>query len=73
MTGDDSRTTPVWIDGLLSFGGDREAVREAIKPRITSFANQNFRVAYHAVPEEHLAEAARWIERGLGLGKPREE
>lgn len=54
--------TPVWIDGLLSFGSDREAAREAIKPRITSFANQNFRVAYHSVPEEHLAEAKTFRE-----------
>ena len=55
-------STPIWIDGVLSFGKDREAVREAIKPRITSFANQNFRVAYHAVPEEHLEEAKHFRE-----------
>lgn len=55
-------STPVWVDGLLSFGKDREAVREAIKPRITSFANQNFRVAYHAVPEAHLAEVKHFRE-----------
>jgi 5,10-methylenetetrahydromethanopterin reductase len=55
-------SVPVWIDGLLSFGEDREKVRRAIKPRITSFANQNFRVAYHAVPEEFLPEARAFRE-----------
>jgi 5,10-methylenetetrahydromethanopterin reductase len=55
-------STPVWIDGLLSFGDDRDTVRNAIKPRITSFANQNFRVAYHAVPEEHLEEVKHFRE-----------
>ncbi len=55
-------SVPVWIDGLLSFGDDREKVRQAIKPRITSFANQNFRVAYHAVPEEFLPEAKTFRE-----------
>lgn len=55
-------SVPIWIDGLLSVGKDREQVREAIKPRITSFANQNFRVAYHAVPEEHLKEVKNFRE-----------
>ena len=53
---------PVWIDGLLSFGDDREKVRNAIKPRITSFANQNFRVSCHAVPENNLPEVKTFRE-----------
>ncbi len=65
-------STPIWVDGLLSFGKDREAVREAIKPRITSFANQNFRVAYHAVPQAHLEEVKyfreNYDETDLGPG-----
>jgi 5,10-methylenetetrahydromethanopterin reductase len=55
-------SVPIWIDGLLSVGKGRDQVREAIKPRITSFANQNFRVAYHAVPEEHLKQVKNFRE-----------
>lgn len=47
---------PLWVDGIVNFGADRAAVRHATRARICTRANHNFRVAYHAVPEEHLAE-----------------
>lgn len=51
---------PLWVDGLVGMGKDRRAVREALKPRICNIANQNFRVAYHGVPEERLEEVRRF-------------
>jgi len=65
-------TTPIWVDGLVCIGPDREATRDAIRPRIASLANQNFRVAYYAVPEAHLAEVRAfreaYDETDLGAG-----
>ena len=55
-------SVPILIDGLLSFGNNRDDVRNTIKPRITSFANQNFRVAYHSVPDKYLQEAKTFRE-----------
>ena len=48
-------STPIWYDFIVSVGPDRDAVRRAIRPRLCNRANHNFRVGYHAVPEEHLA------------------
>jgi 5,10-methylenetetrahydromethanopterin reductase len=48
-------STPVWVDMIVSVGDDREAVRRAIRPRLCNRANHNFRMGFHAVPEEHLA------------------
>ena len=55
-------STPIWVDGLVSVGSDRETTRDAIRPRIASLANQNFRVAYHGVPETRLAEVHAFRE-----------
>jgi len=54
--------TPLWVDGIVNFGPDREAVRQATRPRMCTRANHNFRVAYHAVPEEHLAGVKNFRE-----------
>ncbi len=55
-------TTPIWMDGVVNFGPDREAVRNATRPRMCTRANHNFRVAYNAVPEEHLAGVRNFRE-----------
>ena len=61
-TGRSPGSTPIWVDGLVSVGSDRETTRDAIRPRIASLANQNFRVAYHGVPETRLAEVRAFRE-----------
>lgn len=58
-------STPLWVDGIVNFGADRAAVRNATRPRMCTRANHNFRVAYHAVPEEHLAEVKNFRENYL--------
>ncbi len=55
-------TTPIWVDGIVNFGPDREAVRNATRPRMCTRANHNFRVAYNAVPEAHLAGVRNFRE-----------
>ncbi len=55
-------STPIWVDGIVNFGEDREAVRDATRPRMCTRANHNFRVAYHAVPPEHLEEVKNFRE-----------
>lgn len=55
-------STPIWVDGIVNFGEDREAVRAATRPRMCTRANHNFRVAYHAVPPEHLEEVKNFRE-----------
>lgn len=55
-------STPIWVDGIVNFGPDREAVRNATRPRMCTRANHNFRVAYHAVPDEHLDEVKNFRE-----------
>jgi alkanesulfonate monooxygenase SsuD/methylene tetrahydromethanopterin reductase-like flavin-dependent oxidoreductase (luciferase family) len=55
-------STPIWVDGIVNFGPDREAVRVATRPRMCTRANHNFRVAYHAVPDEHLAGVRNFRE-----------
>lgn len=57
-----SGTVPVWVDGLVSLGDDREATRDAIRPRIASLANQNFRSAFHGVPEARVSEVRAFRE-----------
>lgn len=47
-------SVPIWVDGIVNFGADREVVQNATRPRMCTRANHNFRVAYNAVPEEHL-------------------
>lgn len=47
-------STPLWVDMIVSVGDDREAVREAIRPRLCNRANHNFRMGFHSVPDEHL-------------------
>ena len=54
--------TPIWVDGIVNFGPDREAVRNATRPRMCTRANHNFRVAYNAVPEGHLAGVKNFRE-----------
>lgn len=55
-------TTPIWVDTIVSVGEDREEVRRAIRPRLCNRANHNFRMAYHCVPEEHLAGVRNFRE-----------
>lgn len=55
-------STPIWVDGLVSIGPERQATRDAIRPRIASLANHNFRVAFHGVPDERLAEVRAFRE-----------
>lgn len=54
--------TPLWVDGIVNFGDDRGTVRNATRPRMCTRTNHNFRVAYHAVPEEHLEEVKNFRE-----------
>lgn len=54
--------TPLWVDGIVNFGEDREAARNATRPRMCTRANHNFRAAYHAVPKEHLDEVKNFRE-----------
>jgi 5,10-methylenetetrahydromethanopterin reductase len=51
---------PLWVDGLVGIGEDRRSIRESLKPRVCNIANQNFRLAYHGVPEAHLEEVRRF-------------
>lgn len=55
-------SVPVWVDGLVSIGQDREAVRDSMRPRVASLANQNFRAAYHGVPQDQLANVRAFRE-----------
>jgi len=55
-------SVPIWVDGIVNFGMDREAVRDATRPRMCTRANHNFRVAYNAVPEEHLSGVKNFRE-----------
>ncbi len=60
--GREKGSVPIWVDGIVNFGEDREAVRNATRPRMCTRANHNFRVAYNAVPDEHLEEVKNFRE-----------
>jgi len=55
-------SVPIWVDGIVNFGADRETVRDATRPRMCTRANHNFRVAYNAVPDEHLGGVKNFRE-----------
>ncbi|MCP5156640.1 MAG: LLM class flavin-dependent oxidoreductase [Ectothiorhodospiraceae bacterium] len=57
-----SGSTELWVDTIVSVGEDREAVRRAVRARVSNRANHNFRIDYHCVPEAHMAEARRFRE-----------
>lgn len=47
-------STPFIVDMIVSVGDDRDAVRQAIRPRLCNRANHNFRMGIHGVPDEHM-------------------
>ncbi len=53
---------PIWFDFIVSVGEDRDAVRRAIRARLCNRANHNFRMGFHAVPEEHLPDVQAFRE-----------
>jgi 5,10-methylenetetrahydromethanopterin reductase len=60
--GREAGSVPIWVDGIVNFGPDRDAVRDATRPRMCTRANHNFRVAYNAVPEAHMAGVKNFRE-----------
>lgn len=55
-------STPLIVDMIVSVGDDRDAVRQAIRPRLCNRANHNFRLSINAVPEEHMAGVRNFRE-----------
>lgn len=64
----------LWLNAIVHMEEDGKAAREAVRPRLCTRANHNFRYGLHAVPDEHKEGVQRfrdnYDEFNVGAGSP---